>query len=153
MGTGHQGRSLTSLRLTKAFHFRYLGLWAIMNVGLVIALNVVLYLFLEEHLAGINSMFTEMHAEYMQYRDILITALCVEAILFSAGIVALASVTSHRIAGPYIRLEHTFQEVKSGKPSVRLNFRSYDHLEGLEKSFNEMMETIEERTVENIANK
>jgi len=161
MGTDCRRRSLASLKLTKEFHFRYLGLWVLLSVTLVIALNLVLYLLLQEHLvdtgpllygetlAGSASLLSQLQGQYLEYRDFLIVAMIGEAILISAGIVGLARVTSHRVAGPYIRLQRTFEQVRDGKKSVRLKFRSYDHLEALEESFAEMMVAVERRTGEN----
>ena len=61
------------------------------------------------------------------------------------GVVALAKFTSHRIAGPFIRLRRAFNEVRDGDLDHLLKFRKYDRLTMLEDSFNGMMESLRER--------
>ena len=56
-----------------------------------------------------------------------------------AGI-ALAVLTTTRVAGPIVHLKRVFEDVKGGDMDRRLTFRKSDeHLRGLETAFNEMM--------------
>ena len=62
-----------------------------------------------------------------------------------AGI-ALAILTTTRVAGPMVHLKRIFEDVKSGDMDRRLSFRKSDgHLRGLETAFNEMMVALSER--------
>ena len=59
-----------------------------------------------------------------------------------AGI-ALAILTTTRVAGPMVHLKRVFEDVKSGDMDRRLSFRK--HLRGLETAFDEMMVALSER--------
>jgi len=59
-----------------------------------------------------------------------------------AGI-ALAILTTTRVAGPMVHLKRVFEDVKGGDMDRRLSFRK--HLRGLETAFNEMMVALSER--------
>ncbi len=62
-----------------------------------------------------------------------------------AGI-ALAIVTTTRVAGPMVLLKRVCEDVKGGDMDRRLSFRESDeHLRGLESAFNEMMVALSER--------
>ena len=52
--------------------------------------------------------------------------------------------TGHRIAGPYIRLNAAFDELRNGNLDYRVKFRDYDHLEEVEEAFNVMAAKIQE---------
>lgn len=59
----------------------------------------------------------------------------------------LAVFTTARLAGPLVRLRHTFERVKDGDMDQRISFRQRDsHLRELERAFNEMMEALNART-------
>ncbi len=67
-------------------------------------------------------------------------------IIALAGVV-LAVFTTARVAGPLVRLRRAFDLVKGGDMDQRIGFRRGDtHLRELGRSFNEMMETLSERT-------
>ena len=62
-----------------------------------------------------------------------------------AGI-ALAILTTTRVAGPMVHLKRVFEDVKGGDMDRRLSFRKSDeHLRGLETAFNEMMVALSKR--------
>ena len=62
-----------------------------------------------------------------------------------AGI-ALAILTTTRVAGPMVLLKRVFEDVKGGDMDRRLSFRKSDgHLRGLETAFDEMMVALSER--------
>ncbi len=61
--------------------------------------------------------------------------------------VGLAVVTTTRAAGPLVALRRAFDDVKGGDMDRRIRFRRGEkHLQGLDRSFNEMMEALSERT-------
>ena len=81
----------------------------------------------------------ELHAALWFF---LLTRMPIVAV---AGI-ALAVLTTSRVAGPMVLLERTFEDVKGGDLDRRLSFRKSDkHLRGLEVAFNEMMVALSER--------
>lgn len=62
-----------------------------------------------------------------------------------AGI-ALAILTTTRVAGPMVLLKRAFEDVSGGNMDRRLSFRQSDkHLRELETAFNEMMVALSER--------
>ena len=138
-------RSLANVRLTRKYHFAYMGLWMFISACLVLALNLVLYLYAEERWGGPYSLAQSFHQEYVALRRVFLMALAVEALCFIVATTALAVLTAHRIAGPYIRLQNTFHAVRDGDLSLKLKFRDYDHLEDVERAFDEMMGALRRR--------
>ena len=139
-------RQLSNVKLTRKFHFRYLGLWIMITIGLVVVANLLLFLLAEQHWQDLYTLDTQFLDEYMMQRRMMAIALGFGALLFSAAVVALAKITTHRIAGPYIKLQRVFESVRDGNMDQELNFRKYDHLEELEAAFNEMMVEVRSRT-------
>lgn len=147
MKAGHK-RSILSVVLTRKFHFRYLGLWFILFTLLLATLNGILYLYLEERAGGYLSLDPVFHSEYVAARQAVLFAMFGEIAAFLMLFVALASFTAHRIAGPFIRLVHTFHNVRDGDMNTELHFREYDKLHELEQAFQEMMTALRERADE-----
>ena len=145
MMMGHSKRRLSNVKLTRKFHFRYLGLWILLTVGLVAMANVLLFLLAEEHWHDLYALDTRFQDEYMIQRQMMASALGFATLLFSAAVVALAKLTAHRIAGPYIKLQRVFESVRDGNLDQELRFRKYDHLGELETAFNEMMVAVRAR--------
>jgi len=123
-----------------------MGLWIVLAICLVIVFNLCFHLFIQERWSRLTESDMAFDENYGFIRQSLLIAQGIEIVLFCVAIVALAVVTSHRIAGPYIRLKSAFTDVRDGNMGHFLKFRSYDHLEKLETSFNEMMETVRART-------
>ncbi|MCE9615115.1 MAG: hypothetical protein K8T26_12625 [Lentisphaerae bacterium] len=137
-----QKRSLRNVRLTKDFHYRYLGLWVMITVALMLASNTVLFLWIHEHFLGVDNIVSDLHTTYIELKNWVLFGLLVESIAFAIGIVALAKLTAHRIAGPYIQLQKTFDAIRDGKLDARLHFREYDNLDHVAKSFADMMDAL-----------
>lgn len=137
-----QKRSIRNLSLTKDYHYRYLGLWVIITVSLMLSSNIVLFLWLQEHFLGLESIVSDLHTSYIELKNYVIFGLVIESIAFATGIVALAKLTAHRIAGPYIQLQKTFDAIRDGQHDARLHFRKYDNLDHVAKSFNDMMDVL-----------
>jgi nitrogen fixation/metabolism regulation signal transduction histidine kinase len=142
----HSNRHFSNVSLTGKFHFRYMGLWVIISIGLLIVTNLLLLLLSEEHWRSLYTLDTSFQEVYLEQRNMMTLALGLATLLFSAAIVVLAKMTAHRIAGPYIKLQRVFESVQQGHFDQTLKFRNYDHLEDLEKAFNEMMVVIRSRT-------
>jgi HAMP domain-containing protein len=144
-GRANRTRSLANVRLTRKYHFPYMGLWMFISICLVLALNLVIYLYAQERWGGPYSLDHAFHQEYVALSRVFLMALAVEALCFIVATTALAVVTAHRIAGPFIRLQNTFHAVRDGDLSLKLKFRDYDHLEDVEGAFDEMMAALRRR--------
>lgn len=138
-------RKLSNIRLTKKYHFRYSGLWVLVSAALVLLVNILLYLYFETRCGDLRSISESFDEQYASLRSTFLSGLVVEVTFFMVAIVFLAIMTSHRIAGVFIRLKNAFDDVKNGNLDHRLQFRSYDHLEDLEDSFNDMMGEINKK--------
>jgi methyl-accepting chemotaxis protein len=137
-------RSLRSVRLTRKFHFRYMGLWMLLAFCQVLILNFFLYLHFREGWE-LNAWGAGLEAEYAALRTQATVAMAAEVVFFTLAIVGMGIMTAHRIAGPYLRLKATFKDVGDGNLSSRLRFRQYDGLEDVEQAFNEMMDKLRAR--------
>ena len=135
-------RRLSNVRLTRRYRIAYMGLWIAVTMLLVVVMNAVLYLYVEERWGGLASLSSSFHQQYIAIRNTFVLALIAETILFGFAIFGLAIMTTHRIAGPYVRLKAVFEEVKNGNYQQSMKFRSYDALEDVADAFNAMMERI-----------
>ena len=145
MSVFHSQRKLSNISVTREFHFQHMGLWIVLTMCFVVLLNVLLYLLLQERWARLSAPEGVGGAGFETIRGALLTAQAIQIILMGVGVVALAKFTSHRIAGPFIRLRRAFNEVRDGDLDHLLKFRKYDRLTMLEDSFNGMMESLRER--------
>jgi len=134
-------RSLKNVRLTRRFHFRFFGLWIVLTSCLVVALNLLLYQLLKTAWQTPNA-GSPSYGEFSFIQQGWIILMMIVTIIFVTAIAALAMVTAHRIAGPFIKLNRTFQEIRDGDRTVRLKFRSEDRLDDLADLFNEMMQAL-----------
>lgn len=80
--------------------------------------------------------------------EILIPLATAIAILVSGLMVALGVLTAHRVAGPHINLQRTFETIAEGDFDRRLKFRTEDKLDEVEGAFNTMMDTLQGRIKE-----
>lgn len=143
-------RKFSNIKLTEKYHFRYLGTFMIVVIFFVILANVALYLFFEEHHRYVRASVSAsdryaLLGSVPAVRKILLALLVAEAVVTIGGIVFLAKLTAHRIAGVFIRMRDVFDEVRAGDLRQRLKFRSCDHLDDLETAFNAMMDEIERK--------
>jgi len=145
MKRGHPGRRLINIKLTKRHHLPYMGLWVLLGSSLVVAFNSMVFLNVESQLGQHLAANTAMQEEYLRDRQVFIMALVAVTIIAIAALVFLASLTAHRVAGPYIRLRHVFDAVAEGNMQQKLKFREDDRLEDVESAFNRMMTALRER--------
>ena len=144
----HKQRKLSNVKMTKDFHFRYMGLWVVATGTLLMGMNMLFFTAVEIHFKNIIEVSNATRAQYLDIRTELMWGLLAETVLFSLGIAALGALTAHRTAGPYLRLRRAFNSVKSGELDHRLKFREYDKLDFLEKAFDEMMQSMVTRMQE-----
>ena len=145
MSTSHRQRSLWNVRLTRAFHYRYMGLWIVLTIFLVLLFNVFFHLLVKERWLSLRPSATDADAAFALVARPLLIAQAIEVVLFSVAIVGLAKLTSHRIAGPYLQLRRICAEVRGGDLDSRLRFRRSDRLADLEAEFNAMLEALKAR--------
>ncbi|NOZ20400.1 MAG: hypothetical protein GXP25_04845 [Planctomycetes bacterium] len=137
-------RKLSNLKMTRKFHFKYLGQLLLVMIALIVIANISLYLYFEEHCQNVN-VAQRAPEKYHTVRAVLITVLCAETVLGVVAMVSLTILTTHRIAGTSIKLRNAFEEVRKGNLEHRIKFRAYDHFEEVEDAFNNMMEALKER--------
>jgi methyl-accepting chemotaxis protein len=141
----HSKRRLSNMTLTSRHHFRYLGLWVVIAIALTVVAALLLFLLAEEHWSDLYTLDTTFFEEYMLQRRSMAIALGFGTLMLSAAVVALAKITAHRIAGPYIKLQRVFEAVRDGNLDQELRFRKYDHLDDVAAAFNEMMDEVRAR--------
>lgn len=129
-------RKLANVQLTKKFHMRYFGLWVLMCAWLVGIINILLFIIVQQNAAAVNE--AGMSGAFM-------VAVLLTSALFILGVFAMAKFSAHRIAGPFVRLQRTFDEVRDGKFDTRLKFRESDKLEEMENSFNGMLDALRQQ--------
>ena len=80
-------------------------------------------------------------------RGDLILVLAIQTTLAILAVILLAVFSTHRLAGPLVGIRRAMEDVKAGDLNRQLRFRSSDpHLDEIEVAFNEMMESIRQRT-------
>lgn len=128
-----QGVRGTGVRLTLRYVPRFTGLWLVVCVLTLLVFALTSYLGLVNNLGEAG-------------RSRLLLVLTLQTLCVILGMVALAIFTTHRLAGPLIALLRAFEDVKGGDLDRQLRFRKSDsHVAGLERGFNEMMDSIRRR--------
>ncbi|HZF11726.1 MAG TPA: methyl-accepting chemotaxis protein [Thermoanaerobaculia bacterium] len=123
----------SAVKLTLPYVLRYLGLWLVVTILVVLGFSITSYLVLADRLAG---------AELRRVAMVLL----IQAVCVLLAIVALALFTTHRLAGPFIALKRACEDIQAGDLTRRLHFRRTDaHLVEVETAFNEMVESLEGR--------
>lgn len=131
----HQVRG-TGVRYTMRYVLRFSGLWLFVCVLTLVVFAVTSYMGLFDRLDEAG-------------RNRLMMVLVIQTIAVILGMVCLAVFTTHRIAGPLVGLRRAFDDVKAGDLHRRLRFREADrHLEDVESSFNEMVDSLRARIVD-----
>lgn len=142
MAQAAKRRSLRSVRLTRKFHWHYMGLWIVLTITLSLALNAVCYQMIEAKGVEIHTLGHHELERYLAERSAYLVGTSIQAVLTIVGIVGLGILTAHRVAGPYMRIIRAFRAVENGEFDHRLRFRTYDHLKDVEDAFNAMMDRI-----------
>ena len=135
-------RKLSNMRLTRRFHFIHMGMWIVITIALVVIVNGLLYALLAQQLRQALEFEPGLSPLYVRITLLLV----VETALLCVGILFMGKATSHRIAGPFIALEATCRNIQQGRHELRQKFREYDHLESLEQAFNDMLDSLVEKT-------
>ena len=135
MDRGRSRRSFANVRLTSRYHLPYMGLWMLVCSVQIIVIDALLYRMLVDYLGGLED--AAGGAERMALFPIIMLT-----IISIAGIVSLAILTAHRIAGPYIALTQACRALAAGKLDHRLHFRDYDQLGHVAEDFNRMVDVL-----------
>jgi len=141
-------RSLWNVRLTRRFHWHYMGLWILLTALLSVSLNVVCYMLIESQGTDIHTLSHYELEDYLARRSQYLIGTIVQGVLTIVGIIGLGVMTAHRVAGPYTRLAKAFVAVEGGDFEHKLRFRKYDQLTDIESAFDAMMACIRERVGE-----
>jgi len=138
-------RKFSNVKLTQKWHAQYLGWWVVLSLVLVLLLDAAVYVSFEQMWNSFVPQGADPAFERAYRQTQVIAVLVVTTLIFSAAILLLAVLTSHRIAGPYLRLMRTFEQVAQGDFNQRLKFRDYDNLDDVADAFNAMMDELERR--------
>lgn len=65
-------------------------------------------------------------------------------ISFNTAVVIFAMWISHRVAGPLYRMTVSMREAAEGKPARKLYFRRWDYFHDLNKSYNDLVDSLPE---------
>ena len=142
-------RKLSGTRLTTKFHVRYIGVWFVISVALVVLLNVSLHFYVDQHpLSSTASPSDELFPEASLVPSERWLKMMVQTLSITVCLAALGIFTAHRVAGPYVALRKAFDAVKSGDMDHRLRFRTYDNLDEVSDAFNGMMDKLQSSKLE-----
>lgn len=124
----------TGIRYTLPYVLRFSGVWILLTTVVVIVFAVTSYLVMFDRLSE-------------DARGDLILVLTIQTALAILAVVLLAVFSTHRLAGPLVGIRRAMEDVKAGDLNRRLRFRGSDpHLGEIETAFNEMMESLRQRT-------
>lgn len=63
--------------------------------------------------------------------------------VFLAGVIAVGILESHRTAGAAYAIRRSIDQIREGRPGVRVRLRRGDHLQDLAKAINQLAETLD----------
>ena len=131
-------RSVKNIIKTRKFHALYIGNVLSISLGLLALLYVML-------LHKLMEVTVDQDPELVKS---LIMSLTIGALAVGGLVTFVALLSAHRVSGVHIKLKNTFEKVAAGDLETQLRFRKNDHLEDVEDSFNQMMESIRARVGE-----
>ena len=131
-------RSVKNIIKTRKFHALYIGNVLSISLGLLALLYVML-------LHKLMEVTVDQDPELVKN---LIMSMTIGTVAVGALITFVALLSAHRVSGVHIKLQNTFKRVAEGDLETQLRFRKNDHLEDMEDSFNQMMESIRARVGE-----
>lgn len=131
-------RSVKNIIKTRKFHALYIGNVLSISLGLLALLYVML-------LHKLMEVTVDQDPELVKN---LIMSMTIGTVAVGALITFVALLSAHRVSGVHIKLQNTFKRVAEGDLETQLRFRKNDHLEDVEDSFNQMMESIRARVGE-----
>ena len=137
-------RKYSNVRITSKYHMPFLGCWVLVCMVLVTVFifGVIRYEQLwSQHTLPHDDTLASFEIRQSQTMNRLILTGCA----FLVGILLLALITAHRIAGPYIALLRTFDAIRGGDLNYPLRFRKYDRLEDVADAFNELMKELRDK--------
>lgn len=139
---GHRARKLSNVKLTRQFHWRYMGLWVVLTISLCVLFSAICYGLVEAPMADIYTLNQAELDAYLRERNLFIIGLLLEVVVVSTCVIMLAVFTAHRTAGPYLRIIAGCNALAEGDDEYRLKFRDYDRLEEVEVAFNAMLDKL-----------
>ena len=131
-------RSVKNIIKTKKYHALYIGNVLSISLGLLALLYVML-------LHKLMEVTVDQDPELVKS---LIMSLTIGALAVGGLVTFVALLSAHRVSGVHIKLKNTFEKVAAGDLETQLRFRKNDHLEDVEDSINQMMESIRARVGE-----
>ena len=138
MGQTPERRKYSNVRITSKYHMPFLGCWV-----LVCMVLVSLFIFGVIRYEQLWSQHTLPHdndlAAFEIQQSQTMNRLILTGAAFLVGVLLLALLTAHRIAGPYIAILRTLNAIKGGDLNYQLRFRKYDRLDDLAQTFNEVI--------------
>lgn len=139
-------RSLKNVSTTRAFVVRYAGIWLVVAVLAVAVSAIALYLLNEAQWDRLVALSPALAAQRAEATRSFLLIVGGQALLVLFGLGALAVMTTHRLAGPFVRMQKVCEAVRDGQAGVRMRFRAENpELDALEDAFNGMLDAIEAR--------
>lgn len=128
-------RTLKNVVMTRKYHWLYIG----KMVTVTLCMVAIIYAYMLAQLVTLSRVDGSFP---FQISAIITTT---GALVVCALVIYLGMLTAHRVAGPHIQLQNTFDEISNGHLDTRLKFRGGDRLEDVENAFNTMMDTLQAR--------
>jgi methyl-accepting chemotaxis protein len=146
MPTQPYKRNLKNLLINPRYQLRYV-FWLTSSGFALVALNgVIAYSFIKENyltLVDLSPMTDEAKTQLYSELKQLVIALGGLSVLFLVVISIMGIMMSHRTAGPMYHFKRVFEEIKSGNRKQRVRLRPKDEFQDVAKSFNEMMDHLQ----------
>jgi len=146
MPTQPYKRNLKNLLINPRYQLRYV-FWLTSSGFALVALNgVIAYSFIKENyltLVDLSPMTDEAKTQLYSELKQLVIALGGLSVLFLVVISIMGIMMSHRTAGPMYHFKRVFEEIKSGNRKQRVRLRTKDEFQDVAKSFNEMMDHLQ----------
>jgi len=139
----------TKFLINPRFQLRFVAYYLFAVVGsITVFFLAVKYFFNQMYQEGINLNLPLNHVyfkmiveqEELMTNIFIITSIVVSILLFVFGILL-----SHRVAGPFVKLNNYLKCMGQGESRGKLFFRKRDFFQEIPESFNEMIDFIEKK--------
>jgi methyl-accepting chemotaxis protein len=128
------------------YQFRVGVIAVVVVFSLLLLLNLSLYFSSRHSIEAFLQVAPELEAFVHAQERVQLNLIVLGSVVFLAGIFMIALLESHKTAGAAYNIASRMREIQSGRYGTRVVLRRGDNLRELEDVFNEMADSLKERT-------
>jgi len=148
-------RQIKNIIINPKFQIKFIITMSLGAIVLTLCYNYIFYNFIQEHYFAIlkySDVHPQMKNEIIEQMSSIYFYLSLLSLAFTVSIIIWSIVVSHQIIGPMYKLKKVFNNIILGNGEQRAFFRKNDQFHDVATAFNELMDKIDHRYVDDPAN-